>query len=148
MKIGFDPLHTTPRDPVARKVVYAKGDHYDPKIKSDKHLYSTDALPIRSLDNLPYKIKNDPNFSDLSGLKIGYFTVMGLLKCAHFDKWVLRCSCGNYEIRTAKTLKKITDKADQNRCQSCLDLERLRNLDYRREHGIYPWQQVVHLQKR
>lgn len=139
--LGYNPLNTIPRDIVAKRVVFNDGDHYDPKIKSNSHLYCTSQPPIRQIEDLPYKVKNDPSFKDLTGIKKGNFTVIGLFNCHVFDKWVLRCCCGNYEIRTAKTFKKIEDRVDQNRCQSCVDLERLRNKDYFKKVGMYPWQE-------
>lgn len=140
MKQGYNPHNTIPRDITAKKVVFDAGEHYDPQIKSNTHCYSTSQPPLRNLDRLPPFVLQDPNYVNLVGHKIGYFTVIGMLLCPKFDKWVLRCLCGNYEVRTAKTIKKITDKVDQNRCQSCLDLERLRNRDYFQIHGQYPWQ--------
>ncbi len=120
--LGFNPMNTIPRDIVAKRVVYDDGDHYNPKVKSDKHLYCTSQPPLVCLSRLPNMVKNDPNFKDLTGIKKGYFTVIGLFECNDFNKWVLRCCCGNYEVRTTKTINKIRDKADQNRCQSCVDL--------------------------
>ena len=70
MKLGYNPINTIPRDIVAKRVVYDGGDHYDPKIKSNKHLFSTSPLPIRDIHNIPYHVKNDPNFKDLSGIII------------------------------------------------------------------------------
>lgn len=139
--LGFNPKNNIPQDIVAKRVVFDDGDHYNPKVKSNTHCYSTAMPSIRPMESLPYKVKRDPNFKDLTGIKKGYFTIVGLFDCQTFDKWVLRCSCGNYEIRTAKTINKIEDRVDQNCCQSCVDLERLRHKDYWQKHGIYPWQQ-------
>ncbi|CAB4166828.1 hypothetical protein UFOVP844_60 [uncultured Caudovirales phage] len=138
--IGYDHLHTIPSNDSALKVVYATGTHYNPKVKSNAHGYSTAQPPLRPPEKWPRKVTIDPLFEDLTGFKVGYFTCIGMLMCNDFNKWVVRCSCGNYEIRKTKTLKRIEDKVDQNRCQSCLDLEQLRHKDYWQIHGRYPWQ--------
>lgn len=137
--LGYNEKHTIPRDIVAKRVVYDEGDHYTPTVKSNAHCYSTTPLKVRKNETIPSKVKSDPNFKDFTGYKVGNFTVQGLFYYHAYDKWVLRCCCGNYEIRTTKTLKKISDRIDQNRCQSCVDLERIRHRDYFKEHGKYPW---------
>ena len=140
-KQGYNPLNTIPMDIVAKRVVFDDGDHYDPKIKSNTHCYSTLPLPFWETKDLPLKVRCDPLFEDLTGAIFGNFTVMGLLKGFKYDKWVLRCCCGAYEVRRTKTLRKITGKIDQTRCQSCLDSERLSHREYYKKHGIYPWQE-------
>lgn len=140
MKLGYNPLNTIPRDITAKRVVYDSGDHYNPKIKSNSHGYSTECPPLENINKLPGMVLKDPNFKNLTGLKIGCFKVMGLLKCKDFNKWVLKCCCGNYEIRTSKTIKKINpEKSDENRCQSCFEVERMRNREYFNKNGFYPW---------
>jgi hypothetical protein len=136
--IGFDKKHQIPRDIVAKRVVFDQGDHYNPKIKGHCYLFSTMPLPIRSF--FPPHVIKDPNFFDYTGFKFGSFTVQGMFKLNKFDKWVLKCCCGNYEIRRTSVLKKNPTAIDQTRCQECMDLERLRNKDYFKIHGQYPWQ--------
>ncbi len=67
---------------------------------------------------------------DLTGRKKGRLTVVGL--SASFRgvsrkglRWVVRCSCGMYEIRTEKTIKKGSDK---DMCQRCNDVRYLKRL--------------------
>lgn len=139
-KLGYNPMNTIPNNIVAKRVVYDSGDHYNPKVKSNKHLFCTECPSLRKITSLPNKIKSDPSFKDLTGLKKGYFTIIGILDCHDYNKWVLKCVCGNYEVRTTTTFNKIKDQVDQNRCQSCVDLERIRNKDYWKKNGIYPWQ--------
>ena len=139
-KLGYNPLNTIPRDPVAKRVVFDKGDHYDPNVKANSYCFSTSPLPVRNTKSLPSKVINDPNFKDYTGFKFGNFTVLGLFELHKFDKWVVQCCCGYYEIRRTSTLRKNPSAIDQTRCQSCLDLERLRNRDFFKENGYYPWQ--------
>lgn len=139
-KLGYSPQNTIPQDITAKKVVFYDGDHYNPKVKSDKHLFSTKALPIRAWNSLPLKVVKDPNFKDLRGKKFGRFTVEGMLLCNEYNKWVIKCKCGNFEARTTTSLNKMEDRVDKDRCQECVDLERLRHREYWKIHGLYPWQ--------
>lgn len=139
-QIGFNPHHTNPTDIVAKRVVFDDGDRYDPCVKDRTTLYSTVPLPIRSMDKVPIKVRSDPNFKDYTGFKFGNFTVKGLFALHKFDKWVVQCCCGSYEIRRTTVLNKSPTAIDQTRCISCMDLERLRARDYFKKHGEYPWQ--------
>lgn len=136
--LGYNPLNVIPRDITAKKVVFDVGDHYKPSVKSTSFLYSTDPLPMK---NVEAYMRASNGFQDLTGQKKGYFTVLGLFDTHGYNKWVVRCSCGNQEMRRATSWHKITDQVDQNRCQSCLDLERIRSRDFFQKHGYYPWQE-------
>ena len=138
--LGYNPLNTIPRDIVAKRVVLDDGDHYDPKVKANTYCFSTSPLPMKPINTLPYKVRNDPNFKDLTGVKFGNFTVIGLFALYKYDKWVLQCCCGYYEIRTSTVINKNPTTVDQTRCQSCLDLERLRHKAFFQLNGYYPWQ--------
>lgn len=137
--IGFDHNHTIPRDTTAAAVVFYKGVHYDPEIKGKT--YQTQDTPhlLRSISSLPDKVKKDPNFKDYTGFKYGNFVVVGLLKDKKFDKWVLRCNCGLYEIRRTSRLREEPKRLCQQICQSCLDLARLQNREFYQKNGFYPW---------
>lgn len=138
MKLGYNPLNTIPRDITAKKVVYDKGDKYDAKVKGISVLHSTLPLPIRK--TIPNHLKRDPNFRDLSGIKFGYLTVVGLFALDKYDKWVVRCACGCYEVRRSTIINSNPTEIDRTRCLGCLDLERLRHKDFFKRYGYYPWQ--------
>lgn len=138
--LGCDETHTIPRNITARRVVFDHGEIYNPKIKNTTVLFSTSQLPIRKIDTIPNHVKKDPSFIDYTGSEYGRFIVLGLLDCKDFNKWVLKCCCGNYEIRRATVLNKPPGKMENTRCQECLDLERLRYKDHKQKYGIYPWQ--------
>ena len=78
-------------------------------------------------------IKNIPNHvNDLTGIKKGRLTVIGL--SASFSKdngrgyrWVVRCSCGRYEIRTARTIMKGNQLDMCNVCKSTAFKQRTNN---------------------
>jgi hypothetical protein len=59
------------------------------------------------------------------GFIFGEFKVIGYLgKEAGRNKWLVQCSCGNYEIKTSKTIKKKT------LCESCVKCKK-------QNHSIY-----------
>lgn len=79
--------------------------------------------------------ENDFKCEDLTGIKIGRLQVVGLYKNQPrirignkhkktYYKWVVRCKCGRYEIRTHKTINKLLRngyKHDTKRvaCEEC-----------------------------
>lgn len=136
----MDELHTIPSNIVAKRVVYNKGDQYKPKIKNNCTLFSTIQLPIRDWKDIPNHVLKDPNFKDFRGYKFGNFKVIGIFALDKFDKWVCKCCCGCYEIRKASILNKNPTSIDQTRCSLCMDLERIRNKDFFKKNGQYPWQ--------
>ena len=139
-KQGFNPLNCIPRDPVAARVVFSHGIQYEASVKSKTQLNQDVPHKMRSISSLPLKVAKDPNFFDFTGFKYGDFIVMGMLYADKFDKWVLRCCCGMYEIRMSSRLKTTPTCKDQTCCQSCMDLARIQNKDYWEKHGLYPWQ--------
>ena len=74
---------------------------------------------------------------ELAGLKCGRLTVVGLFvepvprkKAA---RWVVRCQCGDYELRTARALRNPENAHD--RCQLCHRTERLRSGGHQKYPG-------------
>lgn len=57
----------------------------------------------------PFPTKRVPFGVDLTGLKVGRLTVIGLAdldeRKAKSAAWVVRCACGYYEIRRSKSLR-------------------------------------------
>lgn len=54
-----------------------------------------------------HREKLDPLFVDMTGIKGGRLTVIGIAASSLPDKrrWVVRCQCGDYEVRRAKIIK-------------------------------------------
>lgn len=113
--------------PVNRQAarVLGGGVHYEPKIKA--HHRSWDAPPV--MRQVP---KDAPA---LVGMVSGRLTVVGLLAetSAHQAAWVVRCTCGKYETRTAKAIRNPKNVGD--RCYHCRHLEYLKHQDNRRQFG-------------
>lgn len=62
-------------------------------------------------------IKKIPyNGLNLVGCKVGRLTVIGMARESK-GRWVVRCACGDYEIRTAKAIRNPENKGD--RCSVC-----------------------------
>jgi len=115
--------------------------------------------------DIPYHMRNDPNFHDYTGHVFGRFTVIGyaakrkknvVYKATEtfdgFDitskkrqetclgRWVVRCLCGLYEYRKAKAIRS-PDKYD--RCILCKNKIRMFKKDFESRHGRYPTKEEV-----
>lgn len=74
---------------------------------------------------------------DLTGNKCGRFTVIG---CAvhrapgrnNTIRWVVRCSCGRYQIMTSKSVKRHKD----NQEMACVHCQQTRHLKFRHDNNI------------
>lgn len=103
-----------PIDRIALRVMMP-GIHYnlpDETIPTH-HVHSSTPLPTRQITK---QIKMSRGFSDLTGHKQGRLTAMGLSSDVN-GKWVVRCQCGAYEVRSAKSL--TNPKNDSDRCYAC-----------------------------
>lgn len=70
-----------------------------------------------------HREKLDPLFVDLTGVKGGRLTVIGIAATSPVDKrrWVVRCKCGDYEVRRAKIIKQwLTEEFNGHAmCHEC-----------------------------
>lgn len=108
---------SSPLDSTAAKVT-ARGTHYEPEIGFGSQAHWDAPPPIK-----PYR--HNPQCQDLTGLKFGRFTVIGL----HDSKrgshakgpatWICKCVCGDYESRTKKAI--TNPKNTQDACKKCRD---------------------------
>ena len=116
--------HTIPCNRIAARII-SPGVHYNIVIKEKSHR------------DFPTKIKNlkvfenQLEFRDFTGHKHGRFTIVGLSTESGNNtrtKWVARCSCGQYENRCTKSLKKhLTNKdLEEDMCYQCRDLEKIK----------------------
>lgn len=107
-------------------IVTGKGTHYVPNKKIQTH---DNPLPI-AIRKLQPPECDQPNFIDLTGQRVGRFTVLGLA-LDHKRQWVVRCDCGTYSLRRAKAIKNPDNT--QDRCEHCRHLAFLqRNERWRR----------------
>lgn len=73
-----------------------------------------------------------PNFVDLTGRRVGRLAVIGL-SADKRGRWVCRCACGMYTLRTAKALKNGIAAP----CTQCYKLAMAKKSDYFRRTGIH-----------
>ncbi|MCC4240338.1 hypothetical protein [Thalassospira povalilytica] len=112
---------STPIDRVAVRVA-GKGYEYRP----DKKIQTADQptpIPTRKVpESIP----------DITGLTRGRLTVIGLARDTK-KRWVVRCNCGTYSLRTAKAMK--NEENVQDRCEHCRHLAHLKRSDHYRSTG-------------
>lgn len=79
-----------------------------------------------------HKHPNVPSFIDLTGRKKGRLTVIGLMAEVK-GRWVVRCICGTYTTRSAKSIKSsdTNPNANYDACRECM------HLAYRKREEIY-----------
>ena len=96
-------------------MVTGKGVHWEPSNRMH-NLHSDIPLKYRP-------IQLGTGAKDLAGLKFGRFEVLGVYveKTKGKIVWVVRCSCGAYEVRASKAIK--NPKNDTDRCFVCRKLE-------------------------
>ncbi len=85
--------------------VVARGEHWEPR---KKLVHSWDYSSDLPLPVAPFP---GPEEADMTGLKVGRLAVVGYAEVQsnrHVGgaTWVVRCSCGRFERRKTRTLKK------------------------------------------
>ncbi|MGR9476989.1 hypothetical protein [Rhizobium leguminosarum] len=95
------PLY--PSDKVAGRVA-GRGEHFEWSSNQATKIHSTDPLAVRRPTETEL---SRPDYTDLTGAKIGRLTVMGVAAeiIGNGQKWVVRCVCGSYETRKARYIK-------------------------------------------
>lgn len=104
------PGHERPVNRLAARVVGA-ADSYEFKM-SDGAVNSLLPLPTRLISRAE---ACQPCFTDLTGVKFGRLTVLGI-SAEVLARWVVRCVCGTYGLRTAKAIKNAAPDACCHQC--------------------------------
>jgi len=102
-KVDFDVIAPLmPFDKTAGRVA-ARGEHFEWQPASNV-LHTSAPIPTRRPNDVELKNRQ---FVDLSGQKVGRFTVMGISEVVtcNGQNWTVRCVCGSYETRKTKTVK-------------------------------------------
>lgn len=129
---------SAPINRVARRVT-SPGIRHDIEIKQGGGICQKLPLPLLK-DTHPFDYRmamKDPCWVDFTGVRWGHFLVIGPSAKSgrsRGSRWVLRCACGNYTTRSARTLKKDPNPAD-GKCRECLAKERI-------------WKRYARLQRR
>lgn len=117
-----------PVDSTAARVV-SKGVEYDWR----------DHKKVQTVESeTPFSLVMVPEFmDDLTGMTVGRFKVMGLHTVSP-ARWSLRCSCGRFSLRRAKSIK--NPKNDIDRCERCRHLAAKQKSHIYHSTGRYePW---------
>lgn len=87
-------------------------------------------------NRLPTRFELNNGMPNFSGMKFGRSTVLGVQigRTAKKLRWVLRCSCGTYMLRTTKALRATTN-IESFACYDCVALARLKRHEYVRRTG-------------
>ncbi len=102
--------HESPINKTAA-IVTSVGYSYETKTIRSDCLFSENGLKTRPTPK---------GTVDLSGMRSGRFTVIGVSSDSAKLKWVVRCSCGNFEVRSARCIKKNLDDQMCIKCYSAL----------------------------
>ena len=124
----MDDIHA--RKPINKTaaMVFAKGVSFESSLKD---LVNDQSNPFLLKDTRSYK-KISPSFVDLTGVKFGRFTVLGMADGMK-KRWVVRCSCGWYSTRCKKAI--TNEKNCHDMCEQCRYLIYLKCSEYERRTG-------------
>lgn len=119
--MNFDALAASaPLDAKASTVRDGAGDLWEPKLKAPHRHWKAPPPPLAALP---------PNAEDLAGRKVGRLTVVRYHgKVGKFGRWLVRCQCGDYELRrrTAIVNYRPGDGRNEASCQACDYLRHIR----------------------
>ncbi|MCS0459517.1 hypothetical protein [Rhizobium favelukesii] len=111
-----------PGDKVAGRVA-ARGEHFEFTPAQSTKVHSPDPILSRRPTESEFAL---PSFVDLTGVKIGRLTVLGIavdVITSTGQRWVVRCVCGSYEVRRARYLKACAAGSnpgdDEPMCDCC-----------------------------
>ena len=122
-KVGLIMEKFATRRPVNKTaaVVTGKGTHYISK----KVIKTADT-------HLPIPTRPVLTGINLTGIRIGRLTVVGLARDFN-GRWVVRCDCGTFTLRRAKSIKNESNQ--QDRCEECRNLVFLKREERFRRTG-------------
>lgn len=100
----FDKIITSSPLTASAGRVTSRGEHWEPESQMPpglKHWKSPPPMDAYSA------LGSHTQAIDLTGKKFGRFTVLGLSteRASDGARWICRCVCGDYEARSAKTIK-------------------------------------------
>lgn len=117
-----------PIDRVAARVV-GKGVHWTPN-KKVQTADSETPLPIADLRTLDPQVKKISQ--KVIGTRCGRLTILGL-SAEKRGRWVVRCQCGMFTLRTFKALNNPKNNTDC--CEQCRHLLHLKRSEIHRRTG-------------
>ncbi len=84
-----------------------------------------------NLFKAPLPVKKYNGEKNLTGKRFYRFTVIGFTgeNGQGKSRWLLRCDCGNYTVRSRKSIKKI--KKNNGKCSQCSYLDYIKSVKYK-----------------
>jgi len=118
MKDVFDRIAaSSPQNATAARVT-GRGEHYDPVIKFNTQEH-WDAPP--KMKRFAAADHGHGTLPNLLGIKVGRLSVLGVYddptQTGRGLRWVVRCVCGDYELRSTKAMRNPSNNEDQ--CRKC-----------------------------
>ncbi|MFC0666767.1 hypothetical protein [Azotobacter chroococcum] len=131
MKVG----HEIPVNSTAARVM-GRGEVYESRKK-----YSAICQDVPPAMRKPTSQElGSQSWADLSGFRFGRFTVIA--QAAEVKGWVVRCSCGNYSTRSAKSIRNPNNSTDC--CEECRHLLYLKRSEIWRRTGKHvEWEELA-----
>lgn len=117
----MDHTHSKPINKTAARVL-SRGDEYMPD-KRVQNVHSELPLPT---------VQCGHNRDDLTGFRRGRLVAVGVW-AERTDRWVMRCDCGAYTVRSAKAVRNPANEKDA--CEHCRHLMYLQRHDEYRQTG-------------
>lgn len=127
-------ITSVPVDATAARVT-GRGEHWEPKRKvSNTHFTEQPEIRVPDKSEL---INVKSGWHDFRGHNYGRFTVVGIYagKKANGCSWVVRCLCGDYELRKARAMRHPENQSDC--CDKCMSLVYLKKRAHHRLTGEY-----------
>lgn len=128
-------LAARPQSATAGRVT-SKGAHWTPDVDRGPKLHWSAPPPMQA-----FRAVHEGK-RDLTGLQVGRLTVIGVLadSVPGRSRWVVRCRCGDFEVRRHKTLRKTAlrgsrlgpDGQTNDRCDNCAALQAI-HFKYQRD---------------
>ena len=122
MKTALRPINAT-----AARVVSA-GTHYVANKRHGSTVFETRP----AIRQATHKDKTIPGYRDMTGARRGRLVVAGLAEGLGI-KWVMRCDCGSYVIRSNKAACNPANDADA--CEECRHVMYLKRTELHRRTG-------------
>ncbi|HEJ6002023.1 TPA: hypothetical protein SL812_003317 [Pseudomonas aeruginosa] len=132
MRVG----HEAPVNGTAARVI-KKGEHFDSRKK-----YGAVCVDLPLAMRAPTEGEmTTSGFIDLRGVKFGRFTVLGM-SAKKAARWVVRCECGNWSLRTSRSIKNPNNAEDC--CEECRHLLFLKREEIKRRTGKWAdWSEIA-----
>lgn len=120
-------MNLRPINATAARVV-STGTHYTPNKRHGSQVFDV-RPPTRKETS---RDRSVPGYRDLTSVRRGRLVAVGLSEGAAM-KWVMRCDCGSYVIRTNKAVCNEANGADA--CEECRHLLYLKRNELHRRTG-------------